>query len=180
MSPRKSCSVNVMVWMFSFLFTKSDKCSSIGFTIYISVSSLDIGRTVDMWSLGVITYILLGGYPPFADKDTKNMYRKICTAQFQFHKKYWNQVSDLAKDFISKLLVVEPTERLTAEQALEHPWFSSNESFMSVENLTDNLEKLRVFNLKRKVRAAVYAVIATNKLTSLGFFSHSMEIDIKP
>jgi serine/threonine protein kinase len=135
-----------------------------------------------MWSLGVITYILLGGYPPFADKDVKNMYRKICTARFHFHEKYWSQVSELAKDFISKLLVVDPSKRLTAEQALEHPWFSSNETSMAVENLIENLEKLRVFNLKRKLRAAVYAIIATNKLTSLGIFANSIsaEMDVSP
>jgi len=135
-----------------------------------------------MWSLGVITYILLGGYPPFADKDMKNMYRKICTARFQFHDKYWSQVSDLAKDFISKLLVVDPTKRLTAEEALDHPWFTSNEKSMAMESLMENLEKLRVFNLKRKLRAAVYAVIATNKLTSLGIFSNSLskEMDTMP
>ena len=137
-----------------------------------------LGRPVDMWSLGVITFILLGGYPPFVDRDQKNMYRRIVSARYQFHEQYWNQVSDQAKDFIKRLLVADPNERLTADQALVHPWFMDNGNLMHEEHLRDNFEQLKVFNLKRKLRAAVYAVIATNKLTSLGIHFNTMMMDV--
>jgi calcium/calmodulin-dependent protein kinase I len=106
------------------------------------------------------------------------MYRRICAGHYQFHDKYWSEVSNDAKDFISKVLVVNPNERLTADQALRHSWFTRHDRSTSMgTNLKDNLEQLKVFNLKRKLRAAVYTVIATNKFTSLGIHLNSMMMD---
>jgi serine/threonine protein kinase len=97
-----------------------------------------------MWALGVITYILLGGYPPFHDDRNQNMlFKKIkkgnafviisCflipmswTAEYQFHDEYWNHISEEAKDLIRHLLLKDPVERLTVDQALSHSWVSVN------------------------------------------------------
>lgn len=113
-------------------------------------------KAVDMWSVGVITYILyaclclqqfrdvdcviasLCGYPPFHDKVPSKLYDKIKRGEFKFHDKYWIDISDYgmlsvflqcsyaraAKDFIRKCLVVDPRVRVTAKQALAHPWLS--------------------------------------------------------
>lgn len=71
---------------------------------------------VDMWSLGVIVYILLCGYPPFPSDNEMERMRCVSTATFQFYPNEWNSISQEAKDFIKKLIVVNPMNRLTAEQ----------------------------------------------------------------
>ncbi|CAN0550470.1 unnamed protein product, partial [Ectocarpus sp. 12 AP-2014] len=75
-----------------------------------------------MWSIGVIIYIILAGYPPFHDEDQNRLYRKIKAGHYRFDPEYWNDVSSEAKDLIRKLLTVDPTRRLTAAEACEHPW----------------------------------------------------------
>mmetsp|Transcript_24109 Transcript_24109/g.41198 ORF Transcript_24109/g.41198 Transcript_24109/m.41198 type:complete len:289 (-) Transcript_24109:145-1011(-) len=85
-------------------------------------------KEVDMWSIGVITYILLCGFPPFFD-DGSNMgelFEQIMAGEYDYPEEYWDEVSDEAKDFIDNLLLVDPAERFTASQALEHPWLQGS------------------------------------------------------
>eukprot|EP01129_Flabellula_baltica_P012612 TRINITY_DN5716_c0_g1_i1.p1 TRINITY_DN5716_c0_g1~~TRINITY_DN5716_c0_g1_i1.p1 ORF type:complete len:347 (-),score=98.51 TRINITY_DN5716_c0_g1_i1:20-1060(-) len=82
-------------------------------------------KAVDMWGIGIITYILLAGYPPFfADNDTA-MFERIMNADYDFDDECWDEVTDLAKDFINKLLNKHPDKRLTAEEAAKHPWLET-------------------------------------------------------
>ena len=80
------------------------------------------GKEVDYWSIGVILYILLCGFPPFYEETNQELFEKIKNGEFEFMSPYWDDISDLAKDLINKLLVVEPTQRLNAEEILAHPW----------------------------------------------------------
>ncbi|CAM9111855.1 unnamed protein product, partial [Ectocarpus fasciculatus] len=80
------------------------------------------GRPADMWSCGVIAYIMLGGYPPFYGENKRALVDKIKLGAFKFHEKTWGNVSPLVKDLIRRLLVVKPENRLTAEEALRHEW----------------------------------------------------------
>ena len=82
------------------------------------------GKPVDMWAFGVITYILLAGYPPFSGTTHDLLLRRIKQSTFAFHPKSWDLVSNEAKDFISKLLTVNVTQRLNVNEALRHPWVS--------------------------------------------------------
>nr|XP_029520380.1 calcium/calmodulin-dependent protein kinase type 1B-like isoform X2 [Oncorhynchus nerka] len=82
------------------------------------------GKEVDLWALGVITYILLCGYPPFYDESESHMYRQIMKAEYEFDSPYWDEVSNSAKDFIPHMLQKEPEERYNCEQALKHLWIS--------------------------------------------------------
>ncbi|KND01960.1 CAMK/CAMK1 protein kinase [Spizellomyces punctatus DAOM BR117] len=84
------------------------------------------GKEVDLWSLGVITYILLCGYPPFYDQNNVELFKLIMAGQYRFDHPWWEPVSDVAKDFIRKLLVLNPRERATAAQALQHPFITLN------------------------------------------------------
>ncbi|XP_013791008.1 calcium/calmodulin-dependent protein kinase type 1-like, partial [Limulus polyphemus] len=84
------------------------------------------GKAVDVWSIGVIAYILLCGYPPFYDENDANLFGQILKGEFEFDSPYWDDISDSAKDFISHLICVQADKRFTCQQALDHPWISGN------------------------------------------------------
>uniref|UniRef100_G3VX65 calcium/calmodulin-dependent protein kinase n=1 Tax=Sarcophilus harrisii TaxID=9305 RepID=G3VX65_SARHA len=79
-------------------------------------------NSVDMWALGVISYILLSGTMPFEDDNRSRLYRQILKGKYSYSGEPWPSVSNLAKDFIDRLLTVDPGARMTALQALKHPW----------------------------------------------------------
>ena len=91
------------------------------------VQRLPYGTKSDMWSVGIILYILLGGYPPFIEDDQSELFRKISKSEFEFHEEDFNKVSNEAKDLISSLLEVNPKKRLSAREALEDLWICSND-----------------------------------------------------
>jgi len=78
--------------------------------------------SVDIWSIGVITYVLLCGFPPFYGENQKELFENIMSGNFDFPEPEWTEVSDAAKNFIKKILVVDAEERYTAEQCLKDPW----------------------------------------------------------
>ena len=84
-------------------------------------------KQVDMWSVGVVAYILLCGFPPFADPngDVSRIYARIRVGQFDFPSPYWDTVSEQAKDLIRRLLTPDPERRINASAALLHPWIKA-------------------------------------------------------
>ncbi|EDQ90958.1 uncharacterized protein MONBRDRAFT_15828 [Monosiga brevicollis MX1] len=82
------------------------------------------GKAADMWSLGVILYIMLCGFPPFSEdlSTDLSLAEQILTGTYTFLEPYWDDISDSAKDMVSKLLVLDPSQRLTVEAALQHPF----------------------------------------------------------
>lgn len=117
------------------------------------------GKQVDMWSFGVILFILLGGYPPFYKSDNKGLNEKIKCCEYRFHKGYWERVSTMGKDLIQKLLVLNPAERLTADQALACPWFQAPYEQLGQE-LSECMKQLRSSHLRRMFRKWVYTISA--------------------
>lgn len=81
-------------------------------------------QAVDLWSVGVILYIILVGYPPFLDEDQAIQCRKICNADYQFHEEDFGHISLEAKDLIRRLLVVDSNQRLDVSMALQHCWIT--------------------------------------------------------
>ena len=79
---------------------------------------------MDVWSLGVLTYIMLSGYPPFYGKTENDKVEKILTAKFDFNHSVWDDVSDSAKNFICRCLALQPKQRWSVKQLLKHPWIS--------------------------------------------------------
>jgi len=126
------------------------------------------GKTVDMWSIGVITYTLLGGYPPFHDDNMKNLFKKIRRGDYKFHPKYWDKVSPEAKDLIKGLLNVDTSKRLTAEQVLIHPWLKHDDEILFANNLEHNFEEFKKYHQSRiKFKGAVRTVIMLNRLNKI-------------
>lgn len=144
------------------------QCGTPGYVAPEILEGKPYDTQADMWSLGVIVYILLGGYPPFIEQNQRELFRKIRKGQYEFHEEYWGQVSNEAKSMISKLLTVSPVERADANQAMRNPWIGADASKLEGKSLGVNLEQMKKFNAKRKFKAAVKTVVAANKLSSLG------------
>ncbi len=135
--------------------------------LLLCFSVLLIGTQVDMWSLGVILYILLGGYPPFHDEDQNELFKRIKAGVYEFHEEYWSGVTAEAKDLIAKLLVVNPLERLTAAQALAHPWLTSDEDKLAACALDGAKAELRKFQAKKRFKKGVNAIKAINRMKNI-------------
>ncbi|TDH67690.1 hypothetical protein CCR75_006887 [Bremia lactucae] len=143
----------------------STACGTPGYVAPEILMSKPYGKEVDIWSIGVITYILLCGYPPFHHNNQGMLFRLIKAGSYEFDSPYWDEVSAEAKDLIGKMLVLQPEERGTARQLLEHPWIA--EDVVKDVQLTTALQELRKFNARRKFRAAVSTVKATISLTKV-------------
>lgn len=103
------------------------------------------------------------------ENDQKVLFRKIRKGTYKFHDQYWKNVSTEAKDFIKKLLIVDPAKRKSAGEIIrEDPWMKEDSEKLETMDLGVNLAEFKKFNAKRKFKSAVKAVIATQKLNSLG------------
>ena len=114
------------------------------------------GTKTDLWSIGVMSYILLCGYPPFVGENSKDLFRVIKRGKYAFSERYWEAITSEAKQFISSLLVSDPKERFDTSQALRHPWMTKKPDTFT--DLAASLQKLKLFNAKRKLRQAVFSV----------------------
>ena len=123
------------------------------------IAGIRYGTKADMWSLGVISFILLSGYLPFHGSTTKKMMRRIVKGDYSFHRQYWGEISDDAKDFVRSLLMLDTKKRMSARDALNHPWIADSDSTALVKNnLEITISNLRKFNAKRKFRSVADAV----------------------
>lgn len=107
-------------------FGSSEELNSrVGTPYYISPEVLkgSYGKECDVWSLGVLIYTLLCGEPPFRGPYNDAIFAKILRGVYNFDGKPWESVSDDAKNLISRMLVINPVDRITIEEALNHPWF---------------------------------------------------------
>ncbi|XP_074523632.1 calcium/calmodulin-dependent protein kinase type IV [Halichoeres trimaculatus] len=121
------------------------------------------GPEVDMWSVGVILYILLCGFEPFFDpRGDQYMYSRILNCDYEFVSPWWDEVSLNAKDLVSKLIVLDPHKRLSVREALQHPWVLGKAARFSHMDTTQR--KLQEFNARRKLKAAMKAVVATSRM----------------
>jgi len=100
-------------------------CGTPGYVAPEILQAKGYGKEVDLWSVGVITYILLCGFPPFYNENVPLLFESIMKADFDYPEEYWDHISDDAIDFIDSLLIPEPKQRLTAKQALTHSWLKN-------------------------------------------------------
>uniref|UniRef100_A0A669EI55 Calcium/calmodulin-dependent protein kinase 1Db n=1 Tax=Oreochromis niloticus TaxID=8128 RepID=A0A669EI55_ORENI len=101
-------------------------CGTPGYVAPEVLAQKPYSKAVDCWSIGVIAYILLCGYPPFYDENDSKLFEQILKADYEFDAPYWDDISDSAKDFISCLMEKDPEKRFTCDQALQHPWIAGD------------------------------------------------------
>ena len=141
----------------------STTCGTPGYVAPEILEQKGYGKEVDLWSIGVILYILLCGFPPFYDDNNSLLFMAIKKADYSFPSPYWDKVSKPAIDLIQKLLQVDPSKRLTIDEAMKHPWISGKDD-QSSENLASAQEQLKKFNAKKKLKNAINSVLAVSFL----------------
>lgn len=110
-------------------------------------------------------FILLGGYPPFYDDNEHKLFDKIRRCDWDFDDAVWEEVSKPAKDLIQRLIVKDPTKRLTVEQILRHPWMTLKN--VSTDPLNVTRKNLLNYNAKCKMKRAVHAAVAIRRMEAL-------------
>ncbi|XP_068992837.1 calcium/calmodulin-dependent protein kinase II isoform X5 [Neodiprion pinetum] len=125
------------------------------------------GKPVDIWACGVILYILLVGYPPFWDEDQHRLYAQIKAGAYDYPSPEWDTVTTEAKNLINQMLTVNPTKRITASEALKHPWICQRERVASVVHRQETVDCLKKFNARRKLKGAILTtMLATRNFSS--------------
>lgn len=102
------------------------------------IQQQEYGREVDIWAVGVVTYGMLCGSLPFLDSDLKKVYHQIVTGQLKFGEPQWTTVSGNARHFIRSVMQLDSAERLTAAEALEHPWLTGDGTAMPGQSFKTN------------------------------------------
>ena len=125
------------------------------------------GKPVDCWAIGVITYILLCGYPPFYDEDDAQLYRQIMNAEYEFDSPYWDDISQSAKTFVSRLMELNPTVRYSCQQANQDPWISGNLAHEKDIYYSVSTQMKKHFNAKSKWKQAYNATAAVRRMQQL-------------
>uniref|UniRef100_A0A669C8H1 calcium/calmodulin-dependent protein kinase n=1 Tax=Oreochromis niloticus TaxID=8128 RepID=A0A669C8H1_ORENI len=129
------------------------------------------GKPVDMWACGVILYILLVGYPPFWDEDQHRLYQQIKAGAYDFPSPEWDTVTPEAKDLINKMLTINPAKRVTATDALKHPWICQRSTVASMMHRQETVECLKKFNARRKLKGAILTtMLATRNFSGFLLF----------
>ncbi|NXG57790.1 KCC2D kinase, partial [Hemiprocne comata] len=136
------------------------------------------GKPVDMWACGVILYILLVGYPPFWDEDQHRLYQQIKAGAYDFPSPEWDTVTPEAKDLINKMLTINPAKRITASEALKHPWICQRSTVASMMHRQETVDCLKKFNARRKLKGAILTtMLATRNFSGIHIFFFSFLSD---
>uniref|UniRef100_A0A1L8DL44 Calcium/calmodulin-dependent protein kinase type 1 n=1 Tax=Nyssomyia neivai TaxID=330878 RepID=A0A1L8DL44_9DIPT len=145
-------------------------CGTPGYVAPEVLAQKPYGKAVDVWSIGVISYILLCGYPPFYDENDANLFAQILKGEFEFDSPYWDEISESAKDFIQNLMCVNVDKRYTCKQALAHPWISGNAA--SNKNIHGTVsEQLKKNFAKSRWKQAYHAATVIRQMQRMALSS---------
>ncbi|KAI4901038.1 hypothetical protein NFI96_034315, partial [Prochilodus magdalenae] len=140
------------------------------------------GKPVDIWACvlrhwclryscnfdRVILYILLVGYPPFWDEDQHKLYQQIKAGAYDFPSPEWDTVTPEAKNLINQMLTINPAKRITAQEALKHPWVCQRSTVASMMHRQETVECLKKFNARRKLKGAILTTMLVSRNFSVG------------
>ncbi|XP_047376932.1 calcium/calmodulin-dependent protein kinase type 1G [Sciurus carolinensis] len=150
----------------------STACGTPGYVAPEVLAQKPYSKAVDCWSIGVITYILLCGYPPFYEETESKLFEKIKEGYYEFESPFWDDISESAKDFICHLLEKDPNERYTCEKALRHPWIDGNTALHRDIYPSVSLQIQKNF-AKSKWRQAFNAAAVVHHMRKLHMNLHS-------
>ncbi|KAM6934881.1 peripheral plasma membrane protein CASK isoform 14-T14 [Xenentodon cancila] len=123
------------------------------------------GKPVDVWGCGVILFILLSGCLPFYGTKER-LFEAICKGKYKMNPRQWSHISESAKDLVRRMLMLDPAERITVYEALNHPWLKERDRYAYKIHLPETVEQLRKFNARRKLKGAVLAAVSSHKFNS--------------
>ena len=126
----------------------STTCGTPGYVAPEVLMQKPYGKSCDIWSIGVVTFILLSGTPPFYEEDNFALFEQIKACRYEFDENDWKHISPEGKDFVAKILVADPNARLNCEQIMDHPWM--NMELKANEKKLSNLQKLSKYVSVRK------------------------------
>jgi calcium/calmodulin-dependent protein kinase I len=113
----------------------TEPCGTSGYFSPEMIREEPYGKPVDMWSFGVVLFIILSGTAPYYDPNPTRLFQMILNDRVSFDEDYWSEVSPQAKDLIRRLLEKDAAKRLTVDQALHHPWFSLSDEVLERKHL---------------------------------------------
>ncbi|KAL9328220.1 hypothetical protein ACSQ67_003223 [Phaseolus vulgaris] len=168
-----------------FLFLRTGKRfpDIVGSAYYVAPEVLKrkSGPESDVWSIGVITYILLCGRRPFWDKTEDGIFKEVLRNKPDFRRKPWPTISNSAKDFVKKLLVKDPRARYTAAQALSHPWVKEGGEALEIPIDISVLNNMRQFvrysRLKQFALRALASTLNEEELSDLKDQFDAIDVD---
>ncbi|KAG8385738.1 hypothetical protein BUALT_Bualt03G0076400 [Buddleja alternifolia] len=134
----------------------------VGSAYYVAPEVLrrSYGKEIDVWSAGVILYILLSGVPPFWAETEKGIFDAILKEEVDFDSQPWPSISNSAKDLVQKMLTKDPKKRITSIQVLEHPWIKGQASDKPIDSAV--LSRMKQFRAMNKLKKLALKVIAQN------------------
>lgn len=170
LSKDDDCSIKVADFGFAKRLKNDEKylttqCGTLDYSSPEILSGKQYDTKVDMWSIGVILYILLCGYEPFIG-TSKQRAQQIISGKYHFYEEDdggWDYISNDAKDLVRCLMNIRPNSRINANDALNHIWINSFDDDLTSRSLEGSLPKLKKFNSNRKFRAAVQVVMIANQ-----------------
>uniref|UniRef100_A0AAY5EUR5 Calcium/calmodulin-dependent serine protein kinase a n=1 Tax=Electrophorus electricus TaxID=8005 RepID=A0AAY5EUR5_ELEEL len=123
------------------------------------------GKPVDVWGCGVILFILLSGCLPFYGTKER-LFEGVIKGKYKMNPRQWTHISESAKDLVRRMLMLDPAERITVYEALNHPWLKERDRYAYKIHLPETVEQLRKFNARRKLKGAVLAAVSSHKFNS--------------
>jgi len=140
-------------------------CGTPGYVAPEVLKGENYTKAVDLWSLGVILYILLCGFPPFYHQNTNMLYKQIKKGEYSFPDPYWKDRSESVKELIRGLLTVDPKKRMTAKDVGAHPWIAGNTAVAKSFG-SEHAQRLKLLQARRKLKRTVKTIMAINKFNA--------------